>query len=210
MEIGGLKSVSRRSIEQLELLAAQLAQLDEVLLHLVATQDRRVDRSVVKNAAQTLGDTRIARAPRLEKNHMIAEDFLFELVFQRFHSLGRVVALRLNALPLVLVAVKCLDYEVQVVFAQLALVLDERSIDRLQLARQLLVGLHVLQTSDLAFVHLVQQVAIVRRQLLHVGLLVEQDVGLHSLEVVDHEALLVELGQLVEQLCQLVEALLGR
>ena len=210
MEIGGLKSVSTRSIEQLELLAAQLAQLDEVLLHLVATQDRRVDRSVVKNAAQTLGDTRIARAPRLEENHMIAEDFLFELVFQRFHSLGRVVALRLNALPLVLVAVKCLDYEVQVVFAQLALVLDERSIDRLQLARQLLVGLHVLQTSDLAFVHLVQQVAIVRRQLLHVGLLVEQDVGLHSLEVVDHEALLVELGQLVEQLCQLVEALLGR
>ena len=41
-------SISTRSVEQLEVLSAQLEQMDEVLLHLVGADCRRVDRFVEK------------------------------------------------------------------------------------------------------------------------------------------------------------------
>ena len=47
-------------------------------------------------------------------------------------------------------------------------------------------------------------------QLLKIGLLLEHNVRLHSLQVVVHVGFLVELDQLVERLRELVEARLGR
>ena len=211
MKAGRGESISTGSVEQLELLASQVAQVDEVALHLVAVDYLRVD-GYRERAAYALKLLNVAAVcARSEVDHLLADDLLFELFCQRSHLLAQRVALALDVLPLGLVAVECLENEVQLVFVQLALVILERLLDRLQFALQCrVVCVQPTQTLVLSLAHSVHKCLIVVDKLLYVELLLEQDVGLDSLEVVDHVAALVDLGERVEQLRQLVEALLGR
>ena len=104
------ESISTRSIEQLELLAAQLAQLDEVLLQIVGAEYRRVDRRTVGFAGKmtTYASNCVTRA-RHELNGLIADDFLFELLAKWFDLLQQCFAFRLDLFPLRIVAVQCLE-----------------------------------------------------------------------------------------------------
>ena len=207
------EAVLCRSVEELELLAAQLAQLDELVLHAIGANNGRVDKTRVQLAAHALEPSaargaRVQRRP--EADRLLANNRLGELVVESAHLAEQEVTIELYVSPLVLVAVECLQREVDALLVEDGRVLGQLALDGGHLALESLFDFGRVHALGLALVHLVQELLVVSAQPVHVRLALYHDVGLQPLEVVEHVAVRVELGKLVEQLRDGAEAALGR
>ena len=213
MKAGRVEAVSTRTIGELEPSAPQLAQLDELVLHREAADCQRVKKALVQSTTHSL-DNSIATWTRTWPEadpHLSAHEHLLELVLERLDLVEHGVALGANAPPLGLVAVNSLECDAHVVPLQLALVLRQSVLNRLHDVCTFSIACRQLvQALELVFAHLVRELLVVSDQLLHVVLPLLRDLGLYSLEVVDHELVRLERGQLVEKVCEFGEALGGR
>ena len=219
VEVGGSEAVACRSIDELELASVELAERDELLLRLRRGENARLDHArrvhVLQVAAQLLDSTACTRSGccfrlvRHELDELIVDELLLELDVELTHLLAQRVALDLNLLPLLLVAVERLQVEVEVLLLQSDLVLEDDLVDGVDVGAERLVRAHVVDALLLAGVELVDELGVVLVDARDVGLALLVYVVLDLLEVLDQVLFVVESRQLVEQSRQVGELLLG-